>query len=203
MKPTISLSLLPVALCAVACATTKPVYPTSALSVRGEVGGLYSPSEELGHWGGVGTLSGGFEAAGVCCGIGGYLSGLGHSTEQAEDRHAATVLSAGLELATHLNDHLGVQLRAGAAGTPPHVPLLGRRGFMGSGALVWRFSDPHPPPVSTWAALTELGLGLNWVSLNAERSAAGDRPGAGTGAANQVDLMLTLRVGANYGLELK
>jgi len=195
MKPIALLALV-----LVACAAKQPTRSTSSFAFRAEGGGGFSPDY---GGAGLGSASAAFATEGVCCGLGAYVLGLGHWGGKAKRRRVDTALSAGLEMSSMVSQRIGVQLRAGAAGTPPTVPMLGRRGFLGSGTLVLRLSDPTPPAVSAWAPLTELGLGVSWLSLNAERSSAGPSPTRSSEPTNAFDVLLTLRFGAAYGLELK
>jgi hypothetical protein len=200
MKPT----LLWLALASVltACGTTPPPRANSALVVRAEVAGSLPMRGDYGP-GALGSASVAFATGTLCCSVGSYMLGLGHFGDKAQTERIATVLSAGLEVSTYVHRRVGLMLRAGPAGSPPEVPFLGRRGVLGGGAVFYRISDPTPPEVGDFAPLIELGIGANMFALNDERSSAGPEPVASSNAVSAFDLLVTLRIGANYGLELK
>jgi len=181
-------------------ASQTPPRSNSALVLRAEVGGAFSRHQGLGA---LGSASAAFATGTLCCSFGPYVLGLGHLSDEAKSRRSATVLSAGLEVSTFVSRDVGLMLRAGPAGTPPSVPWLGRRGFLGSGAIFYRISDATAPEVGSFAPLVEVGLGANMFALNEERSSAGPAPVESSDAISAFDVLLTLRIGANYGLDLK
>ncbi|MGD8860930.1 MAG: hypothetical protein PVI30_13045 [Myxococcales bacterium] len=192
-----------VLLSAMGCATTAPAArPNGALTLRGEAGLVYADPDPAA----LATAAVGFSTGSVCCAVGAFASGLGVQGDEARNRRMDVILGAGLEamtMAPFIWDRLGFQLRIGTAGTRPDSPRLGRRGYTGSGALVVRLSHPAPPQTSTWDSLMELALGVNWWSLGAERSSAGRAPTPNDEAQDRLGLMLTFRVGARYGVDLK
>lgn len=182
-------------------ATQPPPRANSAFVMRAEIGGTGSLGDY--GFGALGAGNASFSTGALCCSIGPYVLAMGHPIRHARYRRFSTVLSAGLELSTYVSRRIGLMVRAGPAGTPPDTPWLGRRGFLGSGAVFFRITDPTAPEVGEFAPLVELGLGGNMVALNDERSSAGTEPVDSSNAVNAFDILVTLRIGANYGLDLK
>lgn len=181
-----------------ASTSRSPSAPT-ALVARFDAGLTTQPSSAVGG-------AAGFEVS-ECCGAAAYLAYLAEREDDPEDSDPAArrpdrVFQGGLEAAAimpWLDHRMRFHLQGGIAGTPPQTPRLGRRGFAGSLLLVWRLTEPTPPPANDPSPLFELAVGPSVWTLDSERTSAGPMEGT----RSRVDLMLTARFGAAFGLDLQ
>ncbi len=168
-----------------------------------------------------GGASLGFEAA-DCCSMGTYLTysrlsgdhGLPvHDNDSKAPKHdpypsVDRILSSGLQLGavvpvprkwSRLKDHLRLEVRAGLAGTPPTSVTLGRHGFAGSAALLCRLTDGSASRVGEAQPDLDLVVGYSVWTLGSESTAAGANDTNASGAS----LLVGLRLGAGYGIDLR
>ena len=161
----------------------------------------------------------GFERTG-CCSVGMYVSTSRLSndaakaaadpqraldSEQSDDaKRALEVLDGGVELGVALpafENRFRLRARAGLSGTPPSRPYLGRSGFSTSVMFVTRFWEATAPAANKFSPDIDVLLGYSVVSLGREHTSAG-RVTVDDGYSDHA-LMLGLRLGADYGLDLE
>lgn len=202
-----TITALAIVLMASGCGAAAARYPGRApaiLGLRGDAG-LLARKLNLGYAAGASV---GFEASG-CCSIAAYGAYTKLTTEArlragepGNEKYVDRILEGGVEVgavAPWLQDHLRLRLRAGMAGTPPTTTTLGRRGFAGSLAVLYRLSSAMPPEVGEAAPELDAFLGgVVWM-LESERDSAGEDDTAPSGGA----LMLGIRIGAGYGIDLQ
>ena len=194
----------------------KPAAAPAAFVLQADASGLSGPGYGAG-------ASIGFEAT-DCCSMGTYASFWKLSDEAAlepePDRAVADdvvretsdeetpqnnierILDGGLELGAVspiLTDQLRLRIRAGLAGTPPTTLSLGRTGFAGSVALIYRLTDAKPPQAGDAAPVFDLLAGLQVWSFESERTSAGSDDTSAGGVAG----MVGVRIGAAYGIDLQ
>jgi hypothetical protein len=170
-------------------------------------------------WSGVGVATSadiGFEATG-CCGAGLYVAGTKHAEDDAEearvddtkhgdddadDPRVDEILEGGIELGVVppiWDQRLRLRLRGGKAGTPPKSPSVGRSGFTGSAALLFRLWSVPPPAVDEAAPTVDLFVGFSAWSFGRERTSAGPM-----GDSEQVNAALFgVRIGGEYGVDFR
>lgn len=211
-----ALLVAPLALTAVGCHPSKPAAAPASFVAHVEAGGTLvlgddddgekdgdrkqngekrdSSEKEISNLGAHLSADVGFEATG-CCGMGVYAARTGLGGTLAHENRASQILEGGLEFSAMFSDWVRLRLRAGRAGTPPQLPLYGRKGETGSVALLARL--PHPPPAIGEPAIAwDLFLGLSAWRFGRERTAGGPFDGSYTTGA----LLFGLRVGSEYGV---
>jgi len=196
--------------------------------LQGDADGVIGLEHEYKGFSGGAAL--GFEAPG-CCGIGANvtywhvdkdlpLKGLTKSDRDALQREVDAgagaggesdtlygvnrMLGGGVEVSAELLAWLRLRLRADLAGTPPTTATLGRKGFAGSLAAVVRLTElpplsGGPLEVGKAAPLLDLVVACQAWTFEEERTSAG----LVGGEVSSVALMLGLRFGASYGLDLR
>jgi len=156
---------------------------------------------ELGDLGYAASGAVGFEASG-CCGAAAYLGYWKLDPASVDADGADQILHGGIELEGVMPgaQQFRLRLRAGKAGTPPSTSELGREGFAGSAAIVYRVTDPVPPRSTEAALAFDLFVGYAVWGLGPERTSAGEND---EDKDNGGAFMLGFSLGANYGLDLK
>ncbi|HEX6276810.1 MAG TPA: hypothetical protein VFZ53_27410 [Polyangiaceae bacterium] len=152
-----------------------------------------------------GTADVGFEATG-CCGLALYAAHTSRTSPEAESESAETLLDGGLELSLapripSIEDRLRMRVRGGKAGTPPSQASAGRSGFAASAGLLVRLVDVHGPAVNRAAPAIDVLVDFYGWSLDREQTSAGTRESSDSAMGGS--LVLGLRVGLDYGVELK
>jgi hypothetical protein len=164
-----------------------------------------------GAHGSMGSADIGFGRAG-CCDVGVYVADARLSGAKARDARVTEILQGGFQLGVTLplwQQRLRLRGRFGRSGSPPESPLLGRSGFGTSAALTLRLWDVNAPDVNQFKPNVDLLLGWSTLALGNETASSGSLHDP---VQNLIQaplpltinaLMLGLRVGADFGLDLE
>jgi len=151
-------------------------------------------------------------ASAGCCDAGVYVAASSFGGKDARDYAFTQVLQGGLQLGVTLpvwEERLRLRARIGKAGTPPEPPRFGRSGFGTSAVVLVRVWDIEAPLRNQFKPNVDLMVGFSSLSLQSENSSAGslrDAPDSLISRPNAVNvsaLLLGIRIGADYGLDLE
>lgn len=149
-----------------------------------------------------------------CCSLGLYFSAAQLSNAKAKeaanvpelsepnDDRSLEVLDGGLELGVvlpALENRFRLRARAGASGTAPRTPALGRSGISTSLMAIARLWRAAPPAPNHFSPDIDLLLGYSALSLGRENTSAGFVDERYSHHA----FVVGLRLGADYGLDLE
>jgi hypothetical protein len=201
--------LIVIGLLAGGCTTLPPAGAPDQLQLHVEGAGQLVPWK---HRGFIGAADVALGHTG-CCDAGIYVAAASLDNGYARAHRTTEVLQGGLQLGVALpvwEDRFRLRARIGKAGTPPAPPLFGRSGFSTSAVVLFRVWDIEPPQTNEFKPNIDLMLGLTTLSMQAENSSAGSLRDLGENdlikapnAASAAALLLGIRIGTDYGIDLE
>ena len=206
MTPKLAIASSVVFVCG--CAAQAQQLPAPAtLAMHGEASGLRGND-----WGTSAGADVGFQA-GNCCGAGAFITRTGWQSESdgkptgAKNYNATEILEGGVEIMAVipgvLANRFRLRIRGAKIGTPPSAPRFGRTGYSGSFALLFRLTRPELPTTGSAAPAVDVFAGGGIWGLGHEQSSAGSLNGQYDGPFRTAAVLLGLRLGVDYGIDLK